>query len=773
MNKKGSPPLPKGPSKRRRKPAPTKSKRPALAAVLAANAETIALAGVIVGGLVMFSLVRSAERGERALVQQFFGWGAWPLAIMLVLISLGALLRQVLGHFGWQDPIPWSQLGAACVGLALLFVAVLGLSHLHSAAPPTAAAAWQGEGGGLTGWLLGVVPALLLGDLLTTVLLVILALLGLWLAVRPWGLASLNWTQATEQLRSLTGRLLPERPAVSPPPAQPPTRPRATASPTRTPPNAFPEDARPSLLATPDPTEPLRVKRKPATRSAPAVAPIKPKPRPAHLPPLDLLANDDARAVNSSDIEAKKQIIVQTLASFDVPVTVVDVSVGPTVTQFGVEPGYQVARGADGEVVRRRVRVSRIKGLADDLALALEAPSLRIEAPVPGKGYVGIEVPNTAAQSVALRTVLEAPEFLRLGSPLAFALGRDVSGKPVAADLAKMPHLLIAGATGSGKSVCINAIVTSLLVNNGPDRLRLLLFDPKRVELTAYNGVPHLLAPVVTDVDQVVGALTWLTLQMDERYRAFARVGARNLDDFNAKVGKRRLPPEWSDLAPYPHLVLVIDELADLMVSAPEAVEHNLCRLAQMARATGIHLVVATQRPSVDVITGLIKANFPARIAFAVTSQTDSRVVLDTPGAEKLLGRGDMLFMRPDSSKLDRVQGCLVSDAEIARVVRFWQESMPAEELSPNAPRYPWTGLMDQIADQDVLYERALDLVQGQERVSTSWLQRQLRVGYNKAAELIARMEADGYVGPDEGAGRGRAVLLATDDESESDDWLA
>jgi S-DNA-T family DNA segregation ATPase FtsK/SpoIIIE len=402
----------------------------------------------------------------------------------------------------------------------------------------------------------------------------------------------------------------------------------------------------------------------------------------------------------------------------------------------------------------------------------LEAQTLRVEAPVPGKGYVGIEVPNHAADLVPLRAVLESAAMAAHKSPLAVGLGRDVAGNAVAADLATMPHLLIAGATGSGKSVCINAIIASLLFNNGPDVLRLLLVDPKRVELVAFNGVPHLISPVVNDVDQVIGALTWMTLQMDERYRSFARVGARHLRDYNRKVDRKNKPAEWSDLEPYPYLALVIDELADLMAAAPEKVEFYLCRLAQMARATGIHLVVATQRPSVNVVTGLIKANFPARIAFAVTSQIDSRVILDTPGADKLLGRGDMLFMRPDSSKLERIQGAFVSDAEIDALVRFWKTSMPAEELAPDAPRYPWTGLLAEMADQDDLYEQALDLVEKQERVSASWLQRRLRVGYQRAAELIERMEQDGYIGPDEGAGRGREVLLIRDAANSADDWL-
>ena len=429
-------------------------------------------------------------------------------------------------------------------------------------------------------------------------------------------------------------------------------------------------------------------------RSKARPQPIKPQPRPDFLPPLSLLAEEPTDLDSSVDVQQKIQVIEATLASFSVPVKVVEVNVGPAVTQFGVVPGTLPRRGPDGTTVDRRVRVSRIKALTDDLALALEAPTLRIEAPVPGKGFVGIEVPNRDTDVVPLRAMLKSPAMTGHKSPLVIGLGRDVGGNPVAADLSVMPHLLIAGATGSGKSVCINAIVASLLFNNGPDVLRLLLVDPKRVELVAFNGVPHLISPVVTEIDQVIGALTWMTLQMDERYRNFARVGARQLKDYNRKVDRKNKPSEWADLEPYPYFVLVIDELADLMSSAPEKVEFYVCRLAQMARATGIHLVVATQRPSVDVVTGLIKANFPSRIAFSVTSQMDSRVILDTPGADKLLGRGDMLFMRPDSSKLDRIQGSFISDKEIDSLVRFWKTAMPAEELAPNQPRYPWTGLM-------------------------------------------------------------------------------
>jgi len=322
-----------------------------------------------------------------------------------------------------------------------------------------------------------------------------------------------------------------------------------------------------------------------------------------------------------------------------------------------------------------------------------------------------------------------------------------------------MPHLLIAGATGSGKSVCINSIITCLLLNNTPDTLRLLLMDPKRVELPAYNGIPHLLSPVVLELQHAVGALTWLTLQMDERYRQFHAVQARNVAGYN-RVARRR-----ANLQPLPHIVLVIDELADMMMSAADDVERSICRLAQMARATGIHLVIATQRPSVDVVTGLIKANFPARVAFTVTSQVDSRVVLDQAGAEQLLGRGDMLFMTPDSAGLTRAQGCFVSDREIAAVVRHWrkQDSQPPGDNGD----LPWQSLLESAARGDDLYEQAVELVQGQKRASTSSLQRQLRIGYPRAARLMGHLEKEGLVGPDEGGGRGREVLLSGDSNSE------
>jgi S-DNA-T family DNA segregation ATPase FtsK/SpoIIIE len=476
--------------------------------------------------------------------------------------------------------------------------------------------------------------------------------------------------------------------------------------------------------------------------------------RPDWLPPMELLRLDQNNGTANADARQRAQLIKQTLAEFGVPVEVVSVKEGPTVTQFGIEPGELVRELRNGEVLRRRVTVSSILRLSNDLALTLAAPSLRIEAPVPGRPYVGIEVPNAAKTMVNLRNILEAKEFARIGSPLAVGLGRDVSGDPVVADLTRMPHLLIAGATGSGKSVCINAIICSLLMNNAPESVQMMMVDPKMVELPGYNGIPHLVGPVITDPTHAAGGLAWLMLQMDERYRMFADSGVRNIVEYNQKMARAR--------GALPYLVLVIDELADLMMTAADDIERQICRLAQMSRATGIHLVLATQRPSVDVITGLIKANFPARIAFAVTSLTDSRVILDAPGAEKLLGRGDMLFMAPDSPKLARIQGCYVSDREIDAVVEFWKAGRKARGDAGVAQPAPWEGLIGANGDEehDELLEQALRLLETKRTVSTSLLQRQLRIGFPRAARLMEQLEDLGYVAADEGGGRSREVLM-------------
>jgi S-DNA-T family DNA segregation ATPase FtsK/SpoIIIE len=388
---------------------------------------------------------------------------------------------------------------------------------------------------------------------------------------------------------------------------------------------------------------------------------------------------------------------------------------------------------------------------------------------------VGLEVPNSITNLVTLRNLIESDRFHRLRGPLKLALGQDVSGHPVIVDLTSMPHLLIAGATGSGKSVCINAIVACLLTTHTPETLRLLMIDPKMVELVNYNGIPHLLAPVVTELEKVVGVLSWAVREMDRRYKLFAKEGVRNIIGYNEKMVS-----EAHEILPY--IVLIVDELADLMMMAPDEVERTITRIAQMARATGMHLIIATQRPSVDVVTGLIKANFPARIAFAVTSQIDSRVIIDTPGAERLLGKGDMLYMAPDSAKLRRLQGVFVSDQELNRLTSFWRGLLPPAERKPRALQDDPRELVQQPlwaeyreiekamarGDEDELLEKAIAIVREQGRASVSLLQRRMRIGYARAARLIDEMEEQGVIGPDEGGGRARPVLVSqADDEAD------
>jgi S-DNA-T family DNA segregation ATPase FtsK/SpoIIIE len=468
---------------------------------------------------------------------------------------------------------------------------------------------------------------------------------------------------------------------------------------------------------------------------------------------LDLLVSDADSGYGDADVRYRAQVIEETLASFDVPVEVVDINEGPVVTQFGLKPLYTEYRTSKGELRQRKVRVSKISALANDLALALAASPIRIEAPVPGRSIVGIEVPNSEVALVGLRGIMESPVYKKKRSRLKIALGRGVSGEPTVADLATMPHLLIAGATGSGKSVCTNAIITALAFNNRPEDLRLAMIDPKMVELTRFNGLPHLLGPVETELERIGGVLNWAMQEMDARYRKFAAAGARNLNDYNKKgPAKDRLP----------RIVIAIDELADLMLSSPDETERTITRLAQMARATGMHLVIATQRPSVDVVTGLIKANFPARISFAVTSQVDSRVVLDQPGAETLLGRGDMLYMAPDASKLFRLQGCFVSDQEISRLIDYWNEHIPPAERDE---AIPWDSTIA-VAEQDPLLEEAIALVQKANAASASFLQRRMRIGYPRASRIIDQMEEMGIIGPPETGGRRRQVILEAEGSS-------
>ncbi|NMC12146.1 MAG: DNA translocase FtsK [Chloroflexi bacterium] len=490
--------------------------------------------------------------------------------------------------------------------------------------------------------------------------------------------------------------------------------------------------------------------------------PVNPLPRDERLPPLQLLVYEHANRPDERHINLAAGLIEKTLSEFGIPAKVISYRVGPTVTQFAVEPGFLEKGNGEGEGNRQKVRVAQIASLNRDLALALSAERLRIEAPVPGRPYIGIEVPNTRSTVVRLRPILETEAFNKIGTPLAIALGRDVSGQPVVADLGKMPHLLIAGTTGSGKSVCIAAITTCLVMNNAPEDLRLVMIDPKMVELIRFNGLPHLYGNVETNLERILGVLRWAVSEMDRRYRLLELTHSRNLDSYNRKIRKRKGEENL------PHIVILIDELADLMMSAPEQTEPALIRLAQMARATGIHLIVATQRPSTDVVTGLIKANFPARLSFAVASGVDSRVILDTAGAETLLGHGDMLFLPPEASGPIRAQGVMVTDQEVEKVIIFWQKTAPQRE----GEQPPWEEMLQKeavLADRDDLVEQAIKIVRETQRASASLLQRRLRIGYPRAARLVDELEELGVIGPSTGGGRERQVLIPKDEDSVED----
>jgi len=492
--------------------------------------------------------------------------------------------------------------------------------------------------------------------------------------------------------------------------------------------------------------------------------PVEPLPRDDRLPSLSLLIDERNARPDERHINQRAGLIEQTLAEFGVPAKVIGFQVGPTVTQFAVEPGFIEKPGASEEEIARlrKVRVSQITSLGRDLALALSAERLRVQAPVPGRAYIGIEVPNQKSTIVRLRPVLETEAFYKVSSPLALALGHNVSGEPVIADLAAMPHLLIAGTTGSGKSVCIAAFTTCLAMNNTPEDLRLVMIDPKMVELVRFNGLPHLYGKVETDLERILGVLRWVVAEMDRRYMVLEQSRSRNIDTYNRKARRRK------DAENMPRIVVMIDELADLMMSAPETTEHSLVRLAQMARAVGIHLVVATQRPSTDVVTGLIKANFPARMSFAVASSVDSRVILDTAGAESLLGRGDMLFLPPEAGSPVRVQGVWVTDQEVEKVISFWQKTHEGGEQD----QPPWDEMLEQeavLADRDELVDKAIELVARTQRASASMLQRQLRIGYPRASRLMDELEEMGIIGPSQGGGREREVLV--DEDYEVDEY--
>jgi S-DNA-T family DNA segregation ATPase FtsK/SpoIIIE len=466
-----------------------------------------------------------------------------------------------------------------------------------------------------------------------------------------------------------------------------------------------------------------------------------------HLPPLDLLSNESTQKADRGDVKKIAAKIEETLYSFGIGAKVVEVNQGPAVTQYAL----QIPLGT---------KVSKITNLSNDLALNTEAPTgqIRIEAPIPGRNLVGIEIPNRSLEVVTLRTMLASDLMRKNKSKLAVSLGLDVSGNPLMADIAKMPHVLIAGTTGSGKSVLMNSFIASLLFRATPDELKLILVDPKRVELTGYNGIPHLMTPVIVEVDQILASLKWALSEMDRRYKTFAEHGVRNIDGYNELAGFQRLP----------YIVILIDELADLMAYAPVEVEDAIARLAQMARATGIHLVVSTQRPSVDVITGLIKANIPCRIAFNVSSMIDSRVIIDMPGAEKLLGRGDMLYIPPEQAKPTRIQGAFVSEREVRKLVEFLKNENPPVEYTEEVLSQPLVVKRGMASmgegGRDTLFDESVRIICQHDKASASLLQRRLSIGYSRAARILDQLEAVGAVGRAEGS-KPRDVLVRDAEE--------
>ena len=473
-----------------------------------------------------------------------------------------------------------------------------------------------------------------------------------------------------------------------------------------------------------------------------------------HYPPLKLLKRGDGKSQGDSDEHLRKTAkkLQDTLHNFGVNVTVTNVSCGPTVTRYELQP-------------EMGVKVSKIVNLADDIKLNLATPDIRIEAPIPGKAAVGIEVPNKENHAVMLRELLQSQEFQTAKSKLAFAVGKDIAGKPVVTDIAKMPHLLIAGATGSGKSVCINTLIVSILYKAKPEEVKLIMIDPKVVELSVYNGIPHLLIPVVTDPKKAAGALNWAVTEMMGRYNTFAEFGVRNLQEYNRKVDDMRIPEGEERPERMPQIVIVVDELADLMMVAPGEVEDAICRLAQLARAAGIHLIIATQRPSVNVITGLIKANMPSRIAFSVSSGVDSRTILDMNGAEKLLGKGDMLFYPQGYQKPARLQGAFVSDEEVSAIVDFLADKNPGTQYNAQIEQQVNTGSLSAGGassgeDRDVYFVDAGKFIIEKDKASIGMLQRMFKIGFNRAARIMDQLCDAGVVGPEEGT-KPRKVLMS------------
>ena len=704
-------------------PEHLKIERPALTPEQKRDITGIVL--ILIGVLILLSTL-TAESGKLTqwvskALQTVFGWGLYALPLLLLALGAWFLLSRI-------EHLPKVNL-ERIIGVSLLFFNLLTWFELiYQTFLPVSSP----SGGGRIGAAIYIFLKSMLGKAGTALVLIAWFLIGLVLLV-DLSMADLAaWiTKKLQKTHQKIGEDVRQRRAER---AEQKIEAKLTQVEAVPEPIAINPQPLQAIVRSSEITESSEEKGAPEWQMPVAAQLLDPVP----TAPVDVESDED-----------RARVIEETLLSFNAPANVVEIRRGPTITMFGVEPDYIETRTG-----KTKVRVNKITSLADDLAMALKASRIRMQAPVPGKGYIGVEVPNMKSSLVSLLEVVESPQYLSNPSPLKFALGKDVTGKPFTADLASMPHLLIAGTTGSGKSVCVNTILTGYLLNLSPDQLRLLLVDPKRVELTVYNGIPHLLADVIVDAEKVVGALQWMLREMDLRYRMFQVAGARNIDEYNyhqAKAGEKIMP----------YIVVVIDELADMMMLAPDDTQNALTRLAQLARATGIHLIIATQRPSVDVLTGLIKANFPARIAFAVASGVDSKVILDQPGAERLLGRGDMLFQAPDAPSPVRLQGVFVSDNEISAVAEFWRNQntldgapeRPDKAIIATRSHLPmmqeplWKEL-EKDPNADPIEDEALKIIRKEGRASVSMLQRKLRIGYTRSSRLIEKFEEDGIIGP-------------------------
>jgi len=730
---------------------------------------------LFLSGLTVFALL-GLTRGNLLLaisdlLRGWFGWGAIPVDASLGVIGFLLLRRKdnFWVKYFWKIVYGELLLASLLAVLSVISANDIGLAN-------------SGQWGGLVGWGLSQGVADLLGPFLSGSFWFLLSALLIWIGVSSIKARKLSATDIPDipQTIAYESNELPKSEPVIQKSTQGSSK-RATAA-ARYQAMLAQQELLPVSDQTDAPDTPTSARSQPtvngvsrekvqvsdALNSHPENLGDRPnhqykqKPldgnfdRPRNLPPVDLLMDDQVITLDEVTINQTAAILEKTLDDFGIPVKVVGYRQGPSVTQFAVEPGFVDRIGPNGQVIHQKIRVAQIAQLSRDLALALSATSIRIEAPVAGKTYVGVEIPNVRSVVVRLKSLLSSEKFQKVASPLGLALGRDVSGMPVVGDLSRMPHLLIAGTTNSGKTVCVTALASCLVMNNRPENLRLVMIDPKMVELVRFNGLPHMLGQVETEIDRIIGVLRWATQEMDKRYLEFEENKARDLDAYNRKMEKRGEPV-------LPRIVIIIDELADLMMNAQANVEPLIVRLAQLARATGIHLIVATQRPSSNVVTGLIKANIPARISFAVASHVDSRVILDTVGAENLLGRGDMLFLDHDTSKPIRTQGVMVNDDEIERIVAYWRQEQPVS----NRENAPWDHMIFEEQENgggDNLIEQAIEIIKESRQASASLIQQRLRIGYPRAARIIDELEKMGVVGPAKAGGKQRDVLIDLDE---------